>query len=84
MRARDAYCNVIIHTVADIVSPGQTISSTGFERRAGGKGANQAVAIAKAGGQVDLVGTIGEDGLWIKDYLRTTGVGVQTIAELKV
>ncbi|KAF9051270.1 Ribokinase-like protein [Panaeolus papilionaceus] len=35
--------------VPNIVRPGQTISSTGHERRVGGKGANQAVAVHRAG-----------------------------------
>ncbi|PPQ99852.1 hypothetical protein CVT24_009603 [Panaeolus cyanescens] len=36
-------------SVPNIVRPGQTISSTGHERRVGGKGANQAVAVHRAG-----------------------------------
>ncbi|TDL27796.1 hypothetical protein BD410DRAFT_330482 [Rickenella mellea] len=40
--------------VSSIVRPGETISSERYERRAGGKGANQASAVAKAGGSVVL------------------------------
>jgi sugar/nucleoside kinase (ribokinase family) len=63
--------------VDDVVRPGQTISSTKFERRAGGKGANQAVAIARAGGAVSLVGAVGEDGAWLVRDLE--GYGVSTV-----
>lgn len=66
------------------MQPGQTISSTDFSRQAGGKGANQAVSIAQAGGSVKLVGAVGEDGLWVKDYLRDRGVAVDGITTVKV
>jgi len=69
--------------VKDIVRPGETISSTSLSRRAGGKGANQAVAVAKAGGNVTLVGAVGEDGLWVKDQLTEFGVDVEGIEPVK-
>ena len=62
-----------------IVKPGETISSTAFTRKPGGKGANQAYAVAKAGGAVDLQGCIGTDGQWIKELLSAGGVGVETL-----
>ncbi|GAA6020497.1 hypothetical protein JCM11491_001376 [Sporobolomyces phaffii] len=57
-----------------IVRVGETISSTDYSRRAGGKGANQAVAAAKAGAVVELAATLGNDGAWLKDTLTTYGV----------
>lgn len=54
--------------------PGETLSSTQFERRAGGKGANQAVAIAQAGAHVTLIGAIGIDGDWLLRDLASLGV----------
>ncbi|PBK71843.1 Ribokinase-like protein [Armillaria solidipes] len=65
--------------VKDIVRPGETISSNNLEKRAGGKGANQAVAVARAGGQVDLVGAIGRDGIWVKSQLENAGVDVSGV-----
>ena len=62
-----------------IVRPGETISSTSFTRKPGGKGANQSYAVAKAGGQVDLDGCIGQDGQWVVDFLGAGGVGVRRI-----
>lgn len=70
--------------VKNIVRPGETISSTHLEQRAGGKGANQAVAVAKAGGAVDMVGAVGEDGLWVVEQLRQSAVGVEGINTAKV
>ncbi|KAK0476063.1 Ribokinase-like protein [Armillaria novae-zelandiae] len=65
--------------VKDIVRPGETISSNHLEKRAGGKGANQAVAVTRAGGQVDLVGAIGRDGIWVKSQLENAGVDVSGV-----
>ncbi|TFK52880.1 Ribokinase-like protein [Heliocybe sulcata] len=67
--------------VRDIVRAGETTSSSGIETRAGGKGANQAVAVAKAGGHVDLVGAVGKDGLWVLRQLQEgLGVNVDEVA----
>jgi len=70
--------------VKSISRPGETISSSGFESRPGGKGANQAVAIAKAGGDVDFVGIVGPNGKWLIDELRDHGVGVDRMVIVKV
>ncbi|KAJ3986041.1 Ribokinase-like protein [Lentinula detonsa] len=66
--------------VKKIVRPGETISSLELSRQAGGKGANQAVALAKAGANiVSLVGSVGEDGRWVVEYLKDSGVDVADI-----
>jgi len=44
-----------------IPKPGETIIGTDFHTIPGGKGANQAVAAAKLGAQVSMVGRVGED-----------------------
>lgn len=67
-----------------ISRPGETISSSGFESRPGGKGANQAVAIAKAGGGVDFIGIVGPNGTWLIDELRGHGVGVDGMVIVEV
>ena len=65
----------IIFAVNHIVRPGETISSTSVVRSTGGKGANQSVAVAQAGGHaVYHAGKIGPDGLWIKEKLESKGV----------
>lgn len=65
-----------------IVRPGETISSTGMTKRAGGKGANQAYALAKAGGRVSLDGNVGLDGQWVRDMLSENGVDVSRVGVL--
>ena len=44
-----------------IPAPGQTVLGGRFSTAAGGKGANQAVAAARAGAQVTLVARVGDD-----------------------
>ncbi len=45
-----------VYTVVHIVKPGETIAADAYNFFAGGKGANQSVAIARAGGKVVHVG----------------------------
>jgi ribokinase len=46
---------------------------------AGGKGANQSIAIARAGGAVCHVGKIGYDGLWMVENMKSDGVDTSNI-----
>ncbi len=41
--------------------PGETVMATGITRHLGGKGANQAIAAARAGAAVSLIGAVGSD-----------------------
>ncbi|CAG8597111.1 17600_t:CDS:2 [Acaulospora morrowiae] len=66
-------------TVPHIVLSGETVTSTNYTKRPGGKGANQAVALAKAAVGVWHVGKIGHDGIWIKEYMAKQGVNVDYI-----
>ncbi|KAJ7585015.1 Ribokinase-like protein [Mycena floridula] len=70
--------------VKDIVRPGETISSSGLDKRPGGKGANQAVAVARAGSSVDLVGAVGSDGESVVSFLKSAGVNVEQVVVDKV
>lgn len=47
--------------MAALPRPGQTINALGYGTGLGGKGANQAVAVAKLGGEVRFVGAVGND-----------------------
>ncbi len=62
-----------------IVMPGETISSQNFKINAGGKGCNQAGALAKAGCNVYMAGKIGKDGLFLLDLLNSFKVNTEFI-----
>ncbi len=51
----------MILRVDRIPAPGETVLGESFATAAGGKGANQAVAAARAGGRVTFVGRVGDD-----------------------
>lgn len=65
-----------VYDVPHFVQSGETLSSSNMVRSAGGKGANQAAALAKAGMEVYHAGKIGKDGQFIIDLLN--GYGVNT------
>src|SRR5262249_19351302 len=50
-------------TVERLPEPGETVSGATFERHPGGKGANQAVAAARLGAEVRVVGAVAVDDL---------------------
>jgi ribokinase len=60
--------------------PGETVIGTGFERLAGGKGANQAVAAAAAGATVVMAGAVGSDDAGSAYVTRLSALGVDTAA----
>ena len=64
--------------------PGETVVGPRLQRYGGGKGANAAVAAARAGATVRLIGAVGEDdtGTSTVDELRAHGIDVSGIAVL--
>jgi ribokinase len=63
-----------VYDVNHIVRAGETTESTHFSRFAGGKGLNQSVAIAKAGASVFHAGMIGNEGVFLKQFLEAQKV----------
>ena len=65
--------------------PGESILGAGFAMHPGGKGANQAVAAARLGAEVHLVGAVGADD-WGKDLracFAREGVDIEHVASLE-
>lgn len=52
----------LVVNVDTMPKPGQTIIGSNFKEVPGGKGANQAVAMARLNGNVSMIGKVGEDG----------------------
>jgi ribokinase len=63
---------------------GETVTGGSFERHGGGKGANQAVAAARAGARVGFVGAVGDDemGRVAADELASEGIDLSGLARL--
>lgn len=77
--------NVDFVVAADrLPGPGETVVGPRVERFGGGKGANAAVAAARAGADVRLIGAVGDDdtGRAALDELRAEGVCVDGVAVL--
>lgn len=73
----------LVLTCRHLPQPGETVMAGPLSRLAGGKGANQAVAAARAGARVTFVGAHGDDefGRAAKAALRAEGVDVRYFIE---
>lgn len=62
---------------------GETVLGSGFSQIAGGKGANQAAAIARLGGNVSMIGKVGNDsfGHRLLSSLKSDNVDVRNVAK---
>jgi len=62
---------------------GETLRGLGFMTNPGGKGANQAVACARQGASVAMVGCVGDDdfGKALRDALAADGIDVTNVRE---
>lgn len=59
-------------------APGETVIGHGFHTIPGGKGANQAVAAAKLGAQVTMVGRVGDDSFGQMQRQGMEALGIRT------
>lgn len=68
----------LVARAPSIPSPGQTLLGADFATHPGGKGANQAVAVARLGYPVCMVGRLGEDGFGaqLREHLTRSGVDI--------
>ena len=74
----------IVVRVPHLPRPGETVSDGTLARHAGGKGANQAVAAARAGARVDMIGVVGTDdaGQALTSTLTAAGVGTSYVRQV--
>ncbi len=68
-----------VYQVERFVRPGETLASAAYRRFQGGKGANQSVALARAGAPVFHAGRVGAEGIWLREQLAAEGVNVEHV-----
>lgn len=78
--------DLVVRTQA-LPGPGQTVAGANFATAPGGKGANQAVAAARLGAQVSMVGCVGDDanGRALRQALLDDSIacdGVRTVSQV--
>jgi ribokinase len=72
----------LVAVAGKIPAAGETVMGKDFQIHPGGKGANQAVAVARLGYPVRLIGRLGDDafGAQLKTYLEAAGVDIKGVA----
>src|SRR5690349_7678432 len=68
----------LVGIAARLPRPGETVLGDDFLMAPGGKGANQAIAAARAGAQCTFLGAIGSDAFGVTLKARLTASGVET------
>ena len=68
-----------IFRVCHIVRPGETIPTKSIEKRAGGKGLNQSIALARVSDKVYHAGSIGIDGEFLVEEMEANNVDTSLI-----
>ncbi len=68
----------LVATVEHIPLSGETITGSSFQIHPGGKGANQAVAVARLGYPVKMIGRLGNDAYGEQLLSQLKGAGVDT------
>ena len=73
----------LVTTTPHLPAAGETVLGTSFRTVPGGKGANQAMAAARAGGAVTFIGAVGDDqfGYALTEALRSGGVDVNQLRQ---
>ena len=73
----------LVYLVPHFPAPGETLTTLDHQRTLGGKGANQSIALARAGGDVRHIGATNPEDEWLRAEMRAAGVelsGVQDSA----
>lgn len=71
-----------LYQVDHFVRPGETLGSTDYQTVLGGKGANQSIALARAGADVRHIGALGQQDDWALTQLQEAGVNTDQVVLL--
>ena len=66
-----------VYSVEHFARPGETLAAASRAVKAGGKGLNQSVALARAGAPVSHAGCLGAGGDMLKNILEENGVDTE-------
>jgi len=73
-------CNIdYVYSLDHIVKVGETETTHKLEIFPGGKGLNQSIALSRAGAKVYHAGCVGEDGAFLTEILKDSGVDITHI-----
>ena len=73
----------LVYRVPHLVQPGETLSSRSLETVLGGKGANQSVALARAGVNVGHIGRLGRTDDWASVQMQSAGVDISAVEHVE-
>ena len=71
----------LVYTVPHFPAPGETLTTLDHQRTLGGKGANQSIALARAGGDVRHIGATNREDEWLRAEMRGAGVGMSGVQD---
>ncbi|MEA4889343.1 MAG: ribokinase [Clostridiaceae bacterium] len=71
-----------VYTMDHFIRPGETYTADRLDIFPGGKGLNQSIAVARAGGHIGHVGCIGREGGFLLDFLAADQVDVSGVSTL--
>lgn len=74
----------LIYRVAQFLAPGETMTTLDHERMLGGKGANQSIALARAGADIRHVGATNAEDEWLRADMRDSGVDITAIQDSRL
>ena len=66
----------LVYTVPHFPAPGETLTTLDYQCMLGGKGTNQSIALARAGGEVVHIGAAHAEDDWIREEMHTAGVDI--------
>ena len=73
----------LVYRVPHLPLPGETLTSLSHERHLGGKGINQSIAAARAGGKVVHIGCLGSEGGWLRGQIAGFDLPLDEIATVE-